>query len=356
MPSPIIRYALDLTGINPDNLIVGEVKPMVGTVNRVLAPTYAPFYSESVRVYDALTNQQLTKDVQFKCVELIQDATLRTGKEVCQLILLTDQSVSSIRYDYQCMGGPNQFDPSVLLNLWTQATQDNRPVAWGNVLNKPYSYPPSLHNHLVSELYGFEPVVVELERIRNAIALSNVPAFESLIDWVKQYIKETVTEQEIIDSQPVQKYVTFERLMFALNQLNFNGVKLEPLSGTYTNRVNQTFNLEFTNPPNVPLFWTIDHITTDASDFLSTSGIVNVQNDRATFIVSMAGSLIDENEETFKISIRKNSITGPILKQTNILNLRAYEAPRSLDHFTSCCLYSVEDIDAESYYILGSVS
>lgn len=356
MPSPIFRYPLDLTGINPDNLIVGESKPLIGSNTRVVAPTYAPFYSDSVRLYNALTNQLLIKGAQYDCVELIQDLTLRTAKEVCQLILLKDPSVVSIRYDYQCVGGPNQFDPSALAGLWSQAIQDNRPVSWGNVLNKPFSFPPSLHNHLVSELYGFEPLVVELERIRQAIALSNVPAFETLIDWVKTYTKETVSEQEIIQSQPVEKYVTFERLMFALNHLNFNAVKMDPLSGNYTNRVNQTFQLEFTNPPNVPLFWTIDHVTTDDTDFLSTSGIINVQNDKASFIVSMSGSKVDENQETFRVSVRKNSTTGPVLKQTNLMSIMAYEAPRTLDYMSSCCLYSVEDVDAEAYYVLGSLS
>lgn len=356
MPSPLYRYPLDLTGVNPDNLVVGESKPLMGTVTRVVAPTYGPFYSESVRVFNILTNQELVKDVQFKCVELMQDATLRTGKEICQIILLTDQSVPNIRYNYQTMGGLNQYDASGLNNLWLQSTQDNRPVHWENILNKPYAFPPSLHNHLVSDLYGFEPLVVELERIRQAISLSNIPAFEALIDWVKTYIRPTVTEQEISNSQPVDKYVTFERLMFALNQLNFNAISMEPMSASFSNRTNQTFQLKFTNPPTVPLFWTIDHISTNNSDFLSTSGLVNVQDDKAYFIVSMSGSNVDENEETFKVSIRKHSVTGPIIKQTNLFSIKAYQAPRIIDYLTTCCLASFEEVDAESYYVFSSYS
>jgi hypothetical protein len=356
MPSPLIRYQLDPTGNNPDNLILGETKiAMGGPVTRVIAPTYAPFFSDSVKVYNSGTNQELVKNVQYKCVELLQDPTARYAKEICQIILILDPSVANLRYDYQALGGLNQFDPSVLVNLWTQATQDNRPVQWGNVLNKPISYPPSLHNHMFSELYGFEPLVMELERVRNAITLSNVPAFESLIDWVKLYIKPTVSEEEIRDSLPVQKYVTFEKLLYALDQLNFNGVKMSPLTGTFTNRSNQAFQLEFTNPPQVPLFWTIDHIETDSTDFLSDSGLVVVQDDRASFTISLSGSKVDETPESFKVSIRKNSITGPVLKQTQVMQIRAYEAPRTLDYFTACCIYNSE-ITAESMYVISSYS
>jgi hypothetical protein len=208
---------------------------------------------------------------------------------------------------------------------------------------------------MFSELYGFEPLVMELERVRNAITLSNVPAFESLIDWVKLYIKPTVSEEEIRDSLPVQKYVTFEKLLYALDQLNFNGVKMSPLTGTFTNRSNQAFQLEFTNPPQVPLFWTIDHIETDSTDFLSDSGLVVVQDDRASFTISLSGSKVDETPESFKVSIRKNSITGPVLKQTQVMQIRAYEAPRTLDYFTACCIYNSE-ITAESMYVISSYS
>lgn len=190
MPSPIIvRFPYDPTGVNPDNSIQGEIHSLTAHAVRAVAPTYGPFFTTSLQVYDNGTDQLLVKGTDYEAVEMLEDITLRLGKEVCNLILILNQAVSAaVRINYQVVGGLYQNSAAALINMYETVLQDNRPVAWENILNKPLLFPPTTHLHNLQDVYGFEPMVGALERVRNAIVLSDVPAFEALIDWVNAQV------------------------------------------------------------------------------------------------------------------------------------------------------------------------
>ena len=247
------RYALDPTGLNPDNLVIAEEHQTTANSVRAVAPNSGAFFAESMLVYDSDTNTQLTVGTDYKCVELLQDATLKYGKEICVLLLIINPAVSSsVTITYQAVGGQFQYDGSAIANLYETVIKDNRPVDWENVLNRPLEYPPTMHNHLLEDVYGFEPVVAAIERVRNAIVLSDVPAFEAVIDWMNERANqistalneqttvvqghndarnnphvvtkaqvglskvennEVVSAVEIIDTTPTHKYVTHDRLI-----------------------------------------------------------------------------------------------------------------------------------------------
>ena len=75
---------------------------------------------------------------------------------------------------------------------------------------------------------------------------------------------------------------------------------------------------------NTTVYWTINHISTSDNDFINVSGSVNISNNTGSFTIEIAN---DENgidvvdPETFTISIRKQSITGPIVATSNIFNI-----------------------------------
>lgn len=189
MPLPNYRYPLDITGTNPDNLVEGELRTLNNKTVRVIAPSYGPFFTESVVLYDNDTNTLLNKGTDYKCVGLLQDATEQYGKEICEVILVFKQGMSSnVRYNYQVLGGKFQLQSEFIAKLYDAVMHDDRPIDWVNVLNKPAGYNPSLHRHLLEDIYGFEPVVAAIERLRNAIILSDVPAFESIHDRITNFI------------------------------------------------------------------------------------------------------------------------------------------------------------------------
>ena len=67
-------------------------------------------------------------------------------------------------------------------------------------------------------------------------------------------------------------------------------------------------------------YWTIEHITTSSADFVANSGSFNVSSKQGSFTIEIAN---DENGidatdiETYKLAIRKTSITGPMIAISN---------------------------------------
>lgn len=186
MPNPsIVRFDYDSTGVNPDNLVSNEIHALTDHFVRAFSPTYGPFFADSVVLFDNANDRQLVRGVDYSITELNQDITLRLGKEVSSVILVLNASVSNaVRMTYQVVGGLYQNQADAIANMYQALLQDNRPIEWANVLGKPLSFPPTLHLHNLQDVYGFEPVVNAIERIRSAIILSDVPAFEALVDWV----------------------------------------------------------------------------------------------------------------------------------------------------------------------------
>ena len=195
------RYPLDPTGNNPDNLIVNEVHDIGIKAVRAVAPTYGAYYTDTITIVDDVTEKPLVKNVDFSCVELLQDASLRYGKEICVMVLILNKTVGSkVRLTYQTVGGQFQYDGSSIVNLYEAAIKDARPVKWEDVLNTPLEYPPSFHKHMLEDVQGFEPVVAAIERVRNAIVLSDVPAFDALVEWMgSQFGDSNVILNKLLD-------------------------------------------------------------------------------------------------------------------------------------------------------------
>lgn len=358
---PNIRYELDPTGINPDNAVAGEEHTLNTLQIRSVAPNYGPFFSESVVIIDDATGQPLVPGVQYKFVELNQAATLHFGKEICEVILITDQTVSNtIILNYQVLGGLYTRSAVPIANMYEAIMQDDRPVDWANVLNKPDEYPPSLHNHLLQDIVGFEALVVELERIRNAIVLSDVPAFEAVIDWVRTYTANlpTVSYVEIDNVTSNNKFVTFEKLLYSLQRLNFNGFIIDPVYNNVNEGNNLSFTITATNwIDNANLYWTIEHITTTNSDFMTTSGIINMSGNRGAFNFTIATNPgASEGNEEFRVALRKNSPSGPVLARTGIITINMHDSigiDEYIDYRHACCMISPDiEINPISFYMI----
>lgn len=268
------RYPLDPTGNNPDNLIVNEVHDIGNKAIRAIAPTYGAYYTDTMSLVDESTQLPLVRNVDFSCVELLQDASLRFGKEVCVMVLVLNKNIGSrVRLTYQTVGGQFQYNGSSIVNLYEAAIKDARPVNWADVLNAPNEYPPSFHKHMLEDVQGFEPVVAAIERVRNAIVLSDVPAFDALIDWLQvkfgdvnvdvfklisdldNHLKDSdnphnltkeqiglgnlanyapVTAAETGSDTPVKKYVTYDMLLSFFARKLGDVVNYGPVSETET--------------------------------------------------------------------------------------------------------------------------
>lgn len=188
MPLHIRRYPLDLTGRNPNNLIIGERHDLIeNSPNgmRSFVLNYGSFYSESLVIIDAQGNTLRPHD-DYIATYLYQEATRHTGKEICGAVVILNPTVLSPVYvDYQVVGGDYAQSTDALAQVIQALAEDERAVEWGQIVGKPSEYPPGGHHHAIWELYGFEYVVAELERIAQAIMTGDQAAFEEVREYAR---------------------------------------------------------------------------------------------------------------------------------------------------------------------------
>lgn len=189
---PIIyKYPLDKTGRSPDNLIVGEPHTLPAGMNRPIVTNYGAFFTDRLVVRDASSGQTLTPHRQYKAVQLYQDATVLTGKEVCSVIVVVDTTVSdTIEIDYQVVGGEYSTSVRAVREMVDDLDLDHRPVAWGDIIGKPRQFAPAPHLHDAGDVYGFEYLVEAIERIRQAILVGNEPVLIELREYIQELDRE----------------------------------------------------------------------------------------------------------------------------------------------------------------------
>lgn len=170
MTQLVLRYPLDPTGTSTNNLVQSEPHTLVRRLVRAIAPTYGAFFTESLQVFDAATNQPLIKDQQYYAAELYDVPTARFGKEVCAIIIVTDPAVSdNVTLNYQAVGGDFSTSTQAIVQMFETLRLDNRPTDWNNIIDRPSEFAPSHHLHDIGDVYGFEYLTHAIERVRAAI-------------------------------------------------------------------------------------------------------------------------------------------------------------------------------------------
>tara|TARA_B100000929_G_scaffold259610_1_gene223465 strand:- start:4040 stop:5173 length:1134 start_codon:yes stop_codon:yes gene_type:complete len=192
---PIIyKYPLDLTGHNPNNLVLGEPHTLPDGVNRAVVPNYGAFFAESLRIREKETGRVLVPREDFKAVQLYQEATQKTGLEVCAALVVTNESISKdIEIDYQAIGGQFSYSVIGLRKMLEDLDIDNRPVRWGDMIGRPSEFPPAPHLHDAGDLYGFEYLVEAIDALRHAIMVGQEAALEELRQYIHLIEEDTRT-------------------------------------------------------------------------------------------------------------------------------------------------------------------
>lgn len=320
------RYPEDPTGVNPDNFISGEVHTLSDRPIRVIVPRYAPFFVKSVIIYDGLTMQPLIKGSDYRIPTISQELSLKYGEAIADAILIENPSVSSdVRISYQAVGGDYQNNIDNIVNIYEALMNDVRLVDWETgVYGKPAQYPPTLHPHWLSDISGFEPLVFEMERIAQAIMLGNTPAFDMILAAIRAM---AVSEAEIDLGAPVAKFMTQERLLYALDKYNYNSMTITPVSAKLLNGRSQWFEVKCTNVPDqVTYYWTIAHEGTDQADFEANSGLVTLVNGVGRFMVQSVKDRHAEDEEYFRVQVRRSGILGLVMATSRVMTLLAHRA------------------------------
>lgn len=209
----ILVLDLDITGRDVNNKIFDEPHSLTDKPTRSIAPNLGPFYANSLLVRDGA--RTLSRGLDYQIVELHQEATLRYGQEISSIILIINSAVSSeVTITYQALGGHFAYNDSALGNMYESVMTDNRPVDWSNVLNKDTEFTPTIHRHLLDDIYGFEPIVDHLERIKRAITLGQTTI---LLEVINSFLSKFECK-ELPKVLPSDRLIQYDALLYFLSK------------------------------------------------------------------------------------------------------------------------------------------
>lgn len=175
------KLEVDNTGVNPNNLVPAELHTLQGSGKRFIVTDNGPFYTASLILVDLATGKPLAPRTQYTAIQLEEDATTDSGKEVCSIIIIDDVTVSSrVAVTYQAYGGWMSYSITAIKEMIENLDLDNRVIHWADIVGKPDRYPPAPHAHPLSDIYGWHKLFPSLNAIREAILTSDQAIFDQI--------------------------------------------------------------------------------------------------------------------------------------------------------------------------------
>ena len=325
-----LPYVFDITGTLPANLITNELHTLTnldsGHTVRVLIPLHGAFFANSLIIKD-LNNNTILNNTQYILTEYFDTVSLKIGTDIYGVILITDQNVSNnVSVTYQLVGGYLQINLNNMYNNYYIVANIVSSLNLINLLNKPFNYPPAVHDEILDDLGWFQPIVAMLEKIYSAMLLSDVPLFEAIKDYVaskQAIIPQFTTTSDIDNLVSNNNILTMNTLLYASQNLNFNVFKLTSLVSNLEVNSSNTYTLFGSNiSDNYTCYWSIEHLTTNNYDFLITSGELTIINKIATFNINALNPLSSTPyPKKFRILINKTTNLNSTLFTSGILNI-----------------------------------
>lgn len=272
--TPVLE--LDLTGNNIDNRVIDEPHSLSVRPTRSIATNKGPFYAASLSVRDG--GVVLSRGIDYQLVELHQEATLKTGKEIHSVILIINKNVSSdVTVTYQAVGGHFGRNDEAIANLYQSLLTDDRPVPWEGLMNKPTEFNPTVHRHLLDDVYGFEPVVDYLERIKRAITLGQTSVVLEIVNALLSKFR----CKELPKVLPSNKLLQYDAMLFFLSRRKIlNNIWIDTVGCNWTKGQTAAFEIDTSGyPVGSALYWQFyrqddETVTlfTDKEGYITTNG------------------------------------------------------------------------------------
>lgn len=185
----ILKYPEDLTGSNPNNLVLKESHDISAISKKVIVPNYGAFYVDSLKVYNGSTLELLIPKVDYVAFQLHPEATENSSQECYTLILIqgTAALIPNIKIDYQAVGGNYFLSSTAIQNYFDILATDNRPIYWGEMVGQPESYPPASHGHnAMYDLVGLSTLVAAIQDLIVAITSGNDAELTGIYAYIDQ--------------------------------------------------------------------------------------------------------------------------------------------------------------------------
>lgn len=308
------RYALDKTGVNPDNLVCEDVVDIGTNAIRIISPRYGAYFSESLMVWDQ--GVRLTPGIDYKPEEFLLEESMLTAKEIVKFISIINPEVSSsLKIHRQVLGGNYQSNNDVAADLFEAAANDIRPVHYDDILGKPTEFNPAWHPHSAPSVFNWGALVAAVDRLSSTVNVGNTPSFQILIDYIDSSIRKA---QKVFEDQHLPASESFDGFidergmsMSSILYIMATGkipsvIFFQPVRSEYIcNESTGVIYFEIFSTKecgNLKLNWEVIHFTTDELDFEYTKGpIMNYKT--GAILEIMINNTIAFHEKYFEISI-----------------------------------------------------
>lgn len=182
---------LDSTGLASGNLIENE-EHLIGDNNiRVISPIKGVFFSESIVVRDLENDIVLEKGQDYILSEHYHSLSMFHGKDIAGIIIITNYTVSDrVSITYQALGELyNKTDEAIKNFIEAKGlNHESGNILW-SVFNEQSSFTPSRDHIDIGDQIGFEYVTYGLEKIRNAIMLSDFNLLDTVMAKLENYLQ-----------------------------------------------------------------------------------------------------------------------------------------------------------------------
>lgn len=246
MPQTLVRYALDPSGTNPDNLVRNEPHVLSDRRYRAVAPTYGAFYTQGFAMVDTFNGRILDQGVDYEFSELYQTPTVKYGKEVVGCAIVINPAVSAnVTVTYQALGADYSGNVDALVHFLASRTDDNVSTSYLDVMGKSTLFVPSPHIHDLGDGMGFEFLVFALERLRSALVWGDSEAVVGLNEKVSNAINDVANMARYRLDVELAQYLLEFKAQFSKESLGLGNVVNLPIAteseGAYAAR--DDFNL-----------------------------------------------------------------------------------------------------------------
>lgn len=186
MPS-IFEYDLDTTGRAENNLVTGEIHNLIDSQNiRAIAPVAGAFFVDTVKIFSQNAEKFLVANKDYVVVQLYESLSLKYGRSIAGVILVTDTSLTGeVTLSYQCLGGYFNRTETDLVNHINNNTSNRLDATQWVGSQMPPTFMPSSEVHDLGDEITFEYINYAIEKLRNAINGGDM----SSVAYIEQYIE-----------------------------------------------------------------------------------------------------------------------------------------------------------------------
>jgi hypothetical protein len=187
MAGTIFKYPLDLLGTSVTNKVTNEVHTIGAVRGRLFAADYGPFFGNSAVIKDVVSGKTLVATTDYVLVHLYREATLATGQAIYTAVRIINPTVSTqVSISAQMVGGEFSYSLYAILQAIEDLTDDNRVIAWGDLIGVPSQFVPTPHLHSAYDLYGLKYLIESNYDIAAAIREGDTASRQLLLDQIRQ--------------------------------------------------------------------------------------------------------------------------------------------------------------------------